>query len=266
MMLKEIEEFLEEDLGCDFEIFPDMHARGRIIAKEEGILAGLEEALQIFRYLGLKTSSDFADGDEIKSGDVVMEVEGSAPLILKSERLVLNFLGRMSGIATLTNKFVRISKVKIAGTRKTTPGFRKYEKKAIVIGGGDPHRFNLSDTVMIKDNHIRVYGIERAIEFAKRASFTKKIEIEINNLKDAILAAKEGVDIIMLDNMDPEGIKEVIKELEKQGLRKRVIIEASGEITLENLPSFASTGVDVISVGAITHSSKWLNFSLDMFK
>lgn len=170
----------------------------------------------------------------------------------------------MSGIATLTRRYVdRANGVRIAGTRKTTPGFRKFEKKAVIAGGGDPHRFNLSDTVMIKDNHIAVLGLERAVSAAReRASFTQKIEVEVEDMASAIHAAEMGADIIMFDNMAADEIEKTIKTLADRGIRDGIILEASGGISLENIGDYARTGIDVISLGALTHSSRWLDISL----
>ncbi|VUT26508.1 MAG: nicotinate-nucleotide pyrophosphorylase [Candidatus Methanolliviera sp. GoM_oil] len=267
MMRGELEAFIEEDVGfCDLSsvTVPDIDVDAKIIAKEEGILAGLAEAREIFSYFELKTSSESSDGSKIEDGTTIINVSGSSRSILTAERLAINFLGRMSGIATLTGKLVKRSSgnAVIAGTRKTTPGFRRYEKKAIVLGGGDPHRFNLSDAVMIKDNHIKVAGLKGAIEASKGAGFTKKIEVEVESLEDALIAAGLGVHIIMLDNMTPEAIEETIRSLSDAGLRDRILLEASGGITIENVGRYADTGVDVISVGSLTTAARWLDFGL----
>jgi len=269
MLLTELEHFIREDIGFyDYpEIVPDMEAKAKIIANETGIIAGLNEGIQIFRYFNIDVSPNISDGDEIKKGDFVCIIRGSARNILRAERLVLNFLSRMSGIATLTAecvKKIKNKKVRVACTRKTTPGFRKYEKKAVMIGGGDSHRFNLSDSIIIKDNHIKLIGLKQAIKSAKKASFTKKIEIEVESIDDAIKAVELGVDIIMFDNMYPEKIKKGINILEKKGLRDKVIIEASGGITPDNITEYAKTGVDVISMGSLTTSAKWLDLSLEI--
>jgi len=152
---------------------------------------------------------------------------------------------------------------RIACTRKTTPGFRKFEKRAVIAGGGDPHRFNLSDAVMIKDNHIEVIGLEKAIIAAKKAaSFTRKIEVEVETADNAVRAAQMGVDIIMFDNMTVIEIQKAVRSLEEKKLRDDVILEASGGITIENVDKYAISGVDIISIGALTHSSNWLDISL----
>lgn len=267
MLLTELERFIEEDAGYNDVsngIVPDCKAQAEVVANEDGIVAGLAEATQVFEYFDILSTTDLTDGGAVKKNDVLLTLDGGARSILKSERLALNFLGRMSGIATITRKYSeQAGGVRIAGTRKTTPGFRKFEKKAIIAGGGDPHRFNLSDAVMIKDNHIAVLGLAKAVKAAKSmASFTQKIEVEVENADDAVLAAGLGADIIMFDNMTVDKIKESIEIMKKKGLRDRVILEASGGISLENISEYAGCGVDVISVGAITHSSRWLDISL----
>jgi len=243
---------------------PVVEAFGRIVCKEEGVLAGLEEARAVFRHLGLTTASDLVDGQPVKKGDVVLEARGSAGDLMRGERLALNFLGRMSGIATLTSKCAGLAPgVRVAATRKTTPGFRKFEKKAVKLGGGDTHRYDLSSAVMIKDNQIRIMGLENAIkEAGKVASFTKKIEVEVESLDDAVNAARLGADIIMFDNMRPAMIKKGVKLV--KSIDMRILLEASGGITLSNISEYAKTGVDVISLGALTRDARWLDFSMDI--
>ena len=267
MLLTELERFIDEDSGYNdisSSIVPDCRVQAEVIAKEDGVVAGLAEAAQVFEYFDVISTTEFTDGSSIKKNDVLFVLDGGAQSILRAERLALNFLGRMSGIATMTRKYVeRGGKVRIACTRKTTPGFRKFEKKSVIAGGGDPHRFNLSDAVMIKDNHIAVLGLEKAVKKAKgMASFTQKIEVEVETIDDAVLAAGSGVDIIMFDNMTVDKIKESIESIAKKGLRDSIILEASGGISLENIAEYASCGVDVISVGALTHSSRWLDISM----
>ncbi len=263
----EIERFFEEDMqygDITSEFIPDKMIEAEIIARESGVLAGLEEAMKIFQYFGLKTEPKAKDGSRVRRGEVVLRIRGSSRRILQCERLALNFISKMSGIATLASKYAARAKgVRIAGTRKTTPGFRKFEKKALMLAGCDPHRFCLSDAVLIKNNHIAVAGLENAIKNARqKASFTKKIEVEVESVEDAIKAAKLGVDIIMFDNMTTGEIKRAVAEIKKLGLRERLILEASGGITLDNIASYAKTGVDVLSIGALIHSSPWLNFCL----
>lgn len=265
--MKELEVFIEEDIGYNDVsciIVPDCKVQAEVITNENGVVAGLAEATQIFEYFDVFATTDFIDGDLIKENKVIFTLEGGARSILRAERLALNFLGRMCGIATLTRMYVeRAGGTRIACTRKNTPGFRKFEKKAVIAGGGDPHRFNLSDAVMIKDNHIAVVGLDKAVNEAKKAaSFTQKIEVEVENVESAIKVAKMGVDIIMLDNMSPDEIEKAIKILKEKGLRDNLLLEASGGITLKNIVKYAKSGVDVISVGALTHSSNWLDISL----
>jgi nicotinate-nucleotide pyrophosphorylase (carboxylating) len=263
----ELERFVREDLGEDDDstgIVSNIPASALILCKEDGVLAGLEEACAVFAYFGTETEKKIEDGQPVKKGDVVLAIQGSAADILRAERLALNFIGRMSGIATLTARCVaQADGVRVAATRKTTPGFRKFEKKAVKLGGGDAHRYDLSSAVMIKDNHIAIMGIEGAIAAARKAaSFTKKIEIEVETVDDAIKAAKLGVDIIMFDNMTPKTIAEGVKKVRKTD--SRIIIEASGGITINNISEYARAGVDVISLGVLTRDAKWLDFSLDM--
>jgi nicotinate-nucleotide pyrophosphorylase (carboxylating) len=264
---EELDAYLAEDLGDDDDsdgIVPAVEVFGRIICKEEGVLAGLEEACAVFKHLGLAVGSGFVDGQHVMGGDVVLEARGSARDMMRGERLALNFLGRMSGIATLTAKCVSLAPgVRVAATRKTTPGFRKFEKKAIKLAGGDTHRYDLSSSVMIKDNQIRIMGIESAIKEAKKiASFTKKIEVEVESLEDAEKAARLGVDIIMFDNMAPSVVRQGVEMV--RSADKRILLEASGGVNLSNIAGYAKTGVDVISLGALTRDARWLDFSMEI--
>lgn len=272
MFIREIESFIEEDLGYDdvsCTIVPDRPAEAIIFTKEDSTIAGIDEAASIFYYFGIHAETDYKDGDQLKKGDIIFRLSGGAVSILRAERISLNFLGHLSGIATLTRKCTDIVRkhsetTRVACTRKTTPGIRKFEKLAVAAGGGDTHRFNLSDAVMIKDNHVKLMGIEAAIKAAKKTSFTRKIEVEVESVKDAVLAAGLGADIIMLDNMQPESVKETLKILEEKGLRNSVIVEASGGISQSNLEDYAKTGVDVISMGSLIHKASWIDFSLEM--
>ncbi len=259
--------FLQEDLGhgditTESTIPASMEAVGEVVAKEVGVLAGLEEAALLLGRLGLKTSSRYRDGDTIPKGAVVLRVQGKARVILSTERVVLNLLMRMSGVATHTRRFVEKARgVTIAGTRKTTPGFRYLEKKAIAIGGGNPHRYALDDGILIKDNHLALAGLEEAIKKAKR-DFTKKVEVEVSSTRDTLKAAELGADIIMLDNMPPKRAGDAIKARERRGLRGRVTGEVSGGVTLDNLARYAALKPDVISVGPLTTGSRWLDMSM----
>jgi len=272
MLGSELERFVDEDLGewdDSSALVPEVEARAVVIAKENCVISGLSEAKEIFAYFGLAAEPLFEEGEFVPAGCKVLSVSGSARKILQSERLVLNFMARMSGISTLTRECVLRAQargnVRIACTRKTTPGFRLYEKKAVFLGGGDTHRFNLSEAILIKDNHIQLQGLDECLHRARsRASFTKKIEVEVENLKDMLRAAESGADIIMFDNMTPAEISKGVELLQEKGLRGRVLLEASGGISPEDIEAYASTGVDVISLGALTRNARWIDLSLDI--
>lgn len=269
MLPSELERFVREDLGAmedDVLPVPEVDAKAVVLAKERCVVSGLKEAFAILNYFGLEGSGLVPEGEEVAAGKRVMEIRGPAAGILRAERLVLNFMGRMSGISTLTRDCAtRAGTARVASTRKTTPGFRSFEKRAVAVGGGDPHRFDLSSTVMIKDNHLKLMSLEEALVAARRkASFTQKIEVEVEGVIDAVEAARLRADIIMFDNMGPEEIREGVELLVREGLRDRVILEASGGITPENIPEYAASGVDVISLGALTRSARWIDFSLEI--
>jgi len=273
MLGSELERFLIEDLGewdDSSSIIPEVEARAVIIAKEDCIISGLAEARDVFAYFGLLAEPLFDDGEFVADGCEVMSVQGNARRILQSERLALNFLARMSGISTLTRECVLRARaesrsVRVAATRKTTPGFRLYEKRAVFLGGGDPHRFNLSGAVLIKDNHIQLLGLKEALDRARaRASFTKKIEVEVEDCQQSVLAAEGGADIIMFDNLSPSQISICIEQLSQRGLRRGIVLEASGGITPVNIGLYARTGVDVISLGALTRDARWIDLSLEI--
>ncbi|SCG86127.1 carboxylating nicotinate-nucleotide diphosphorylase [Methanobacterium congolense] len=260
-----------EDITTKALIPPDLEIEAEIICKEDGVIAGVELADNIFKEFLIKTSIKRYDGDHVSAGDVVMTLQGDARSIITVERTALNLLMRMSGIASLTSKLVKDVKgvnknVILAGTRKTTPGLQFFEKDAVRAGGGDTHRYRLDDAVLIKDNHIAVVGsVKGAVERAKNyVSFTKKIEIEVESSADALEAAASGADIVMFDNMSPEEVQNVLEELENAGLREKVLIEVSGGINPGNILEYAEKGVDVISTGYITHSAKALDLSLEV--
>ncbi len=271
-MLPELLEFLKEDIGdgditTDATVPEDLEASAEVAAREDGVLAGLEEVAQLLEHEGLEHKTSFKDGDEIKKGSVLMEVRGNARKILGVERLILNILTRMSGIATLTKSLAKKAEpygVTIAGTRKTTPGFRYFEKRAMEIGGGHPHRLGLDDAFLIKDNHIAVAGLEDAIKRVKKSGISKTVEVEVSTTEDALCACRLGADIIMLDNVEPDTIEKTINEIEKEGLRNRVKIELSGGITPGNLEQFIRLRPDVISIGALTTNAKWLDMSMSI--
>lgn len=242
-------------------------ARAVIIAKQDGVIAGVEEAKALFEHFGVKVSVRKRDGEEVRKGDVILELEGDARAILLVERTALNVMGRMSGIATEVRRLVEKvkavnSKVRIAGTRKTL--LRPIDKRAILIGGGEPHRFSLSDAILIKDNHLALVPLEEAIRRAKAFSVYKVVEVEVETLEDAIKAARAGADVVMLDNMTPEEIERTIEALRREGLRERVKIEVSGGITPENIGEYARLDIDVISLGYLTHSVKNFDVSLEI--
>ena len=245
--------------------------RARLLVKDQGILAGVNMAEKIFLKVDpeLKISVSIRDGEEVKFGDVAFTVEGNARSILTAERLVLNCMQRMSGIATYTkymSSFIKGTKAKLLDTRKTTPNFRIMEKWAVLIGGGHNHRYNLSDMIMLKDNHIDYAGgiasaIKSTREYIKEKDLTIKVEIETRNLDEVKqVLAVGGVDRIMLDNFSPEEIKEALTFISSE-----YETEASGGITEETIKSYAETGVDYISCGALTHSYKSLDLSLKAY-
>lgn len=271
MLNSELEHFIQEDLGpydLSCILVPEREVEAIIFSKEECTLAGIDVAMSIFRYFGLQATTSHRDGDQIPAGETIFFLKGSSVSMLRSERLSLNFLGHLSGIATMTNKCVQIvrefSDARVACTRKTIPGMRSLEKQAVMAGGGDTHRFGLSDCIMLKDNHIKLMGFEAAIKEAKkRASFTQKIEVEVESMEDALLVAGLEVDIIMLDNMSPGEVLRTVQTLKKAGLKEHVVIEVSGNINIVNLEEYAKTGVDVISMGSLIHAARWIDVSMD---
>jgi len=273
---KKLMEMLAEDLGhgdiTTALIAPSgTEAEAVVIAKEQGIIAGVEEAKTLWESLGLRVECSVSDGEEVEGKQVLMRVFGDVRTILSTERTALNILSRMSGIATVTRRLVeKLRRVglqtRIACTRKTAPGLLYFDKKAVSVGGGDTHRLHLDDMILIKDNHIVVAGgIEQAVRIVKeRASFTKKIEIEVAKAEDALVAAKAGVDIIMLDNFSPKQVEKACALLKEVKLYEGILTEASGGITAENFLDFASVGVDIVSLGEITSSARALNISLEV--
>jgi nicotinate-nucleotide pyrophosphorylase (carboxylating) len=263
--------FIEEDTPfgdiTSDAVIPDISCRAVIRAEQGGIIAGIEEAAALFTHFGIAAEPGKNDGDTVAPGDMVLSLSGTAKGILLVERTALNIIGRMSGIATQTRKMADLVHTvnpacRIAATRKTCPGFRVLDKKAVQIGGGDPHRMSLSDGILIKDNHLTLTPLKKAIRAAKRVSAYRKIEVEVETPSDVITAATEGADIIMFDNMNPHQIKEALAGLERKGLRDRVVIELSGGINETTLPDYASLGIDIISMGALTHTVK--NFSVNL--
>ncbi len=242
-----------------------------ITAKEGGVISGLEEADALFRYFGLKTSKHMNDGDTIVPGTIVLTIDGSAKSILLVERTALNILGRMSGIATRTRQMVDLveasgCRCRIAATRKTAPGLRELDKKAVETGGGDPHRLSLSDGILIKDNHLALVPLETAIARARASSLYRKIEVEVQSTETAVRAAQAGADILLFDNMPVEMVQAALCHLNDGGLRAKVLVELSGGITEKNLCEYLACDVDLISAGVLTHSVKNFDVSLDIIE
>ena len=235
-----------------------------MIAKEDGVIAGLDIYGRVFTILDEKTEIDFhcKDGDEVKKGELMATVTGDIRVLLSGERVALNYLQRMSGIATYTRQVAKLlegSKVTLLDTRKTTPNCRVFEKYAVRVGGGCNHRYNLSDGVLLKDNHIGAAGsVTKAIQMAKAyAPFVRKIEIEVETLEQVKEAVEAGADIIMLDNMTPEVMKQAVELI-----NGRAQTECSGNITKENIQKIREIGVDFVSSGALTHSAPILDISM----
>jgi nicotinate-nucleotide pyrophosphorylase (carboxylating) len=263
----ELSRFLKEDLGkgdiTSEALLSNEKVQAEIIAKESCVLAGLKEAIALFKLVNVRTRTKLKEGLRIRKSTTVLELNGKVKDILKAERTALNFLMKLSGIATLTSEFIEKarkvnSNLVIAGTRKTTPGLRKYEKRAILVAGGYPHRYGLYDKILIKSNHIRVIGsVRECIARAKRVS--KEVEIEVENLSQAIEAAKVNPDIIMLDNFSVANARKTFKLIKK--LNPNIKVEISGGITLKNILRYAKYA-DIISIGKLTHSPKAIDFSL----
>ncbi|MEA2055759.1 MAG: carboxylating nicotinate-nucleotide diphosphorylase [Candidatus Thermoplasmatota archaeon] len=268
--MDDIDNFLNEDLGDEGDItsdaiFTSEMAQAQIIAKDGCVVAGLEEAKIVFEKVGAKMDLKVNDGEFVEEKTIIAEIKGQIKSILNGERLALNFIGRMSGIATETKKLVDLCHkinpdVRIAATRKTTPGFRKYEKRAVLLGGGEPHRSGLFDAVMIKDNHIKFAGsVEDAIKRVQDKIKGKVIEVEVENEEDAITAAKMNVNVIMLDNLNPVISQKIAGKI--RDIDRTIIIEISGNVTLKNIEKYALFA-DRISLGYLTHSVKNMDFSL----
>ncbi|TMI32905.1 carboxylating nicotinate-nucleotide diphosphorylase [Candidatus Bathyarchaeota archaeon] len=271
-----LEKFLDEDIGqgditTDALVDSKLRATGQVVCKERAVIAGLSESIILLKLLGCEGKSKFRDGQEVPAGTIILEADGSGSSLLKVERVLLNMLSHMSGVATATAELVEIAKkngssARIACTRKTLPGLRYFEKRAVELGGGDTHRLRLDDAVLIKDNHLELAGsITESVRKAKaKVSFTKKIEVEATSPDQAVEAGLAGADIILLDNMTPQDVKKSLNLLEAKKLRVHLLTEVSGGITRENLLSYVKTGVDVISVGSITHSAKAIDMSLEL--
>ena len=268
---------LTEDIGpgdiTTSLLIPDNKvAEGIITAEEEILLAGVRVAEEVFRTLdpGMEFEAFAADGDLLKRGDKIIRVRGKARALLTGERVALNFLQRLSGVAVLSRRYAEAVKglpVRIVDTRKTTPGLRGLEKYAVRVGGCWNHRYGLFDGVLIKENHIALTpGVAEAISLARRnVPHTLKVEVEVRNLEEVREAIRGGADIIMLDNMDIPAMREAVRMI--RGHKEReILIEASGGMSLDRIREVAATGVDLISAGALTHSASWLNISMDIYE
>jgi len=270
---RELLRFLAEDIGKEdisSKLLPRQKIKAKIISRQNGVIAGVKFAQDIFVLKGNKVTIIKKDASKIKAGQTILEITGPVYSILSCERTALNLLSRMCGIATQTSNLVeKIRKVnprtKLYATRKTAPGLRFFDKEAVNIGGGEKHRMSLDKLVMLKDNHLAVSGsLSRLISKARKKY--KIIEVEVENQEDALLAAVSGATIIMLDNFSTKEISKTINNLKKAKLRKRVKLEASGGINSKNIQSYAKSGVDMISVGEITNSVSGIDLTLEVVK
>jgi nicotinate-nucleotide pyrophosphorylase (carboxylating) len=262
------EDMPQGDITSENIIPADSESEAIILAKEEGVLAGIDVAERVFHKIdpSIVFKKNLNDGQKFRKGQTLATIQGSSISLLKGERIALNFLQRMSGIATATQKFVRVlqgTETKILDTRKTTPGLRSLEKYAVRMGGGVNHRFNLSEMVLIKDNHLRIVGsISQAVKSAKeRIKPGVRVEVEATSIEEVQEAVQSGADMIMLDNMPKEAMKEVVKRV-----KGKVPLEVSGKVSLRRVKEIASLGVDFISVGSLTHSYKSVDISIEFLR
>ena len=275
---EKISKFLEEDLGQGdittlLTVPSGTIVEAEIVAKESGVIAGIEEVFTLLESFGFQVRVLVSDGSRVEGKAAVLKIVGDARTLLSIERTLLNLLTRMSGIATATSRLIENVrragyKTRIACTRKVAPGLLYFDKRAVMLGGGDTHRLHLDDLIIVKDNHLMVVGdVGEAVKSVREAvSFSKKIEIEVSSDNEALEAAKAGADIVMLDNFSPQQIKNTMVLLDREGLRSKVLIEASGGINEQNVLEFAATGVDILSLGEITDSVKALDMSLEVVK
>ena len=267
---EQIDRWLREDIG-HHDVTNDVpgETTGRLLAREAGTAAGIEAAGAVFEHLGVEAETSVQDGESVDAGDVVLRTAGPARGTLRAERVAVNLAAHASGIATKTRQAVARAReadpdVRIAGTRKTTPGLRGVEKRAIVAGGGDSHRLDLSHMVLIKDNHIAELGVETAVDrFREQASVATRIEVEAESESEARRAIAAGADIVLLDNFAPVGLREAVDALAAPiaAADREVLLEASGGIGLESVADYADTGVDIVSMGSLTHSAGSLDYS-----
>ncbi|MDE1724513.1 MAG: carboxylating nicotinate-nucleotide diphosphorylase [Thaumarchaeota archaeon] len=266
-----LEKFLAEDIGSGditSKLLPRKKITGTIISRQHGIVAGVRYAAYIFRSRGCSVTIHKKDGQAISENQKIITISGDAYQVLSCERTALNLMSRMSGIATKTNMYAKKihaanPKTALYSTRKTAPGLRIFDKDAVTIGGGHNYRITLDEMVMIKDNHIAASGSFVGLVKSAAKKY-KKFEVEVENLEDAITAARYGASIIMLDNMAPDGIKKVISKLKELNLRKKIKIEASGGIDYSNVSKYAKAGVDMISIGRLTSAVTGLDLSLEV--
>ncbi|GBC74571.1 putative nicotinate-nucleotide pyrophosphorylase [carboxylating] [archaeon HR05] len=273
-LLTKLRGFIEEDVGTGDVtsiIVDDRVVEAEIVCKEHAVIAGVEEAVALFNLVNCNAETMVRDGNVVEPDTVIMHIHGNARAVLAVERTVLNLLMRMSGIATCTRKYVEIVKsvnpnVKIASTRKTAPGLRLLDKKAVALGGGYMHRLGLYDMVLIKDNHLALVGsVAKAVRLAREMYGSRyRIEVEVRSLKEALEAIESGADMIMLDNLAVDDVAKIVDELKGRGLRDKVMIEVSGGINEDNIRSYARLDVDMISIGRITHSAKAIDMSLEI--
>lgn len=273
-VIETLKRFIDEDvrsgdLTTRLTIPEETTALATIYAKERAVLAGIEEVAAIAKFSGLEYEVLAFEGNWVDPQTPVMRLKGAARILLTIERVCLNIVQRMSGIATKVNRMVSVAKegnpnIKVAATRKTTPGFRFFEKRAVVVGGGDTHRYALDDMVLIKNNHITAAGgVREAVSAARQGvSFSKKISCEARTLQEAQEAIGAGTDIVLLDNFKPKDVRGVVEVLTSEGLRDKVILEISGGVNEGNAKEYAATGVDVLSSGALTHSFKSADFNM----
>jgi nicotinate-nucleotide pyrophosphorylase (carboxylating) len=271
MAQRKIDELLQDDIGfgdlASETLDPDLKIKAVVLAKAEGIVAGTEEASYAFSKLGAKVTIKKQDGEVVRPGDVIMEVEGGAREILAAERTALNLLMWMSGTATATAQMLKKAretnpKIVLACTRKSPLPI--FDKKAVEAGGGDPHRFRLDDCVLLKSNHIKLLGGVRAALEKIRKSFTKKVEVEVENAEQALEAAMHGADIVMLDNVPVEEVKRTIELLKQKGIRGKVLVEVSGGINPSNVQEYARAGPDILSSSYMTMHAPALDLSLEI--
>ncbi|MEM1941772.1 MAG: carboxylating nicotinate-nucleotide diphosphorylase [Candidatus Nitrosocaldus sp.] len=274
-LTKLLKGFIEEDVGTgdvtSMIVDDSRPVKAKIVCKEHAVVAGLEEVTCLFQLVNCRAESTVRDGSSVEPNTVIMFIHGSARSILAVERTALNILMRMSGIATCTRRYVEIAKsvnpnARIASTRKTAPGLRLLDKKAVALGGGYMHRLGLYDMVLIKDNHLAIVGsVGKAVRLARGLHGSRyRVEVEVRSLEDALEAVESGADIVMLDNIDADHAGFIIDELKARGLRDKVMIEVSGGINEDNIRDYAKLDVDIISIGRITHSARAIDMSLEI--